>query len=202
MYAYLKGIVSEISADNVVVEVGGIGYNVKISSQTASELPSVGSEVKIYTYTSVREDAILLFGFLTASDLQMFRQLITVNGIGPKGGLSILSAMNADAIRFAILTGDVNSLAKAPGIGKKSAERVILELKGKVDALDILSPSSQGQEKVSGNIAENAIVKDATEALTALGYSATDALKAIKNVVITEDMSVDTLLKLALKEMI
>lgn len=202
MYAYLKGKICEITVDNLILEVNGIGYNVRISSQTAAELPAIGSEVKVYTYTLVREDAISLIGFLSAADLAMFRQLITVNGIGPKGGLSILSVMDADTLRFAILSGDVNAIAKAPGVGKKSAERVILELKSKIDAVEFLTNKLDSPKQDSISKVDDGIVKEATEALTSLGYSATEALKAIRQIDITEDMSVDMLLKLALKEMI
>ncbi|HBA70400.1 MAG TPA: Holliday junction branch migration protein RuvA, partial [Lachnospiraceae bacterium] len=132
MIAYMKGKIADISEDNLVLEVNGIGYNIRISSGTAGLLPGIGEEVKIYTYTYVREDAFLLYGFLTRDDLEIFRRLITVNGIGPKGGLAILSVMTADDLRFAILSGDSKAIAKAPGIGKKTAERVILDLRDKV----------------------------------------------------------------------
>ena len=105
MYAYIKGTLEEITEDSVVVETGGIGYNVKVSTTTADLLPGIGSEVKIYTYTLVREDAFSLYGFLTRDDLEIFKKLITVSGIGPKGGLAILSVMSADALRFAVMAG-------------------------------------------------------------------------------------------------
>lgn len=200
MYAYLKGVVAHVEADNCIIEVNNIGYNVRISPTTASMLPQVGEETKLFTYTSVREDAITLIGFLTMSELDMFRQLITVSGIGPKGGLSILSVMDADTLRFAILTGDSNTISKAPGIGKKSAERLILELKGKVDEKEILSIE---RPEIASSIASpvDDIVKEAAEALTALGYSSTDSMKAVKAVQRTPDMNVEDILKLALKEL-
>ena len=138
MYAYLKGTLEEIAEDAVVVEVGNIGYNVRVSATTTQGLPGIGSEVKIYTYTLVREDAFTLYGFLTKDDLEIFKKLITVNGIGPKGGLAILSVMNADALRFAIMAGDAKSIAKAPGVGNKTAERVILDLRDKISLEDTL----------------------------------------------------------------
>ena len=140
MYAYLKGTIEEITEDNLVLEVNQIGYNIKISSRTANLLEGIGSFAKIYTYTLVREDTFQLYGFLTRDDLDIFKQLITVNGIGPKGGLAILSIMSADELRFAILSGDAKAIAKAPGVGAKTAERVILDLKDKVSLEDALAP--------------------------------------------------------------
>ena len=138
MIAYVNGIVEDIAEDNVVLDVNGLGYNIKISADTASRLPGIGEPVKLYTYTCVREDAFLLYGFLTRSDLEIFKKLITVNGIGPKGGLAILSVMDGDDLRFAILSGDVKAISKAPGIGSKTAQRVILDLKDKISYDDTM----------------------------------------------------------------
>ncbi|MCH5259792.1 MAG: Holliday junction branch migration protein RuvA [Lachnospiraceae bacterium] len=205
MYAYLKGTLEEITEDNIVVEVGNIGYNVKVSTTTADLLPPLGNEVKIYTYTLVREDTFSLYGFLTRDDLEIFKKLITVNGIGPKGGLAILSVMSADALRFAIMAGDAKSIAKAPGIGSKTAERVILDLRDKVSLEDTLKGlgepvSAAGAAAVGGNL-DNAMKKEAIEALVALGYSASDATAAVKKVEVTEETTVESLLKTALKFM-
>ena len=115
-----------------VLDVGGIGYNIKISADTASRLPGIGEPVKLYTYTNVKEDSFQLFGFLSRNDLEIFKKCITVNGIGPKGALAILSVLDADSLRFAIMSGDVKAISKAPGIGAKSAERIILDLKDKI----------------------------------------------------------------------
>lgn len=205
MYAYLKGTLEEITEDNIVVEVGNIGYNVKVSTTTADLLPPLGNEVKIYTYTLVREDTFSLYGFLTRDDLEVFKKLITVNGIGPKGGLAILSVMSADALRFAIMAGDAKSIAKAPGIGNKTAERVILDLRDKVSLEDTLRGlgdpvDTAGAASGSGS-SDNNMKKEAIEALVALGYSASDATAAVKKVEITEDISVENILKTALKFM-
>ncbi len=205
MYAYIKGTLEEITEDTVVVEAGGIGYNVKISTTTAELMPPPGSEVKIYTYTLVREDAFLLYGFLTRDDLEIFKKLITVNGIGPKGGLAILSVMSADALRFAIMAGDAKSIAKAPGIGSKTAERVILDLRDKVSMEDTLrglgEPVGGLGNMAAGAGADNVMKKEAIEALVALGYSASDAAAAVKKVEVTEDTTVEGILKSALKFM-
>ena len=132
MYAYLKGTVEEITEDNLVLEAGQIGYNIKVSARTLHSIGAIGSYVKIYTYTLVREDSFSLYGFMTRDDLDIFKKLITVNGIGPKGGLAILSVMSADELRFAIVSGDARAIAKAPGVGAKTAERVILDLRDKI----------------------------------------------------------------------
>ena len=203
MYAYLKGTLEEIAEDAVVVEVGNIGYNVRVSATTTQGLPGIGSEVKIYTYTLVREDAFTLYGFLTKDDLEIFKKLITVNGIGPKGGLAILSVMNADALRFAIMAGDAKSIAKAPGVGNKTAERVILDLRDKISLEDTLLGLGEPVVTASaaGGGADNVMKREAIEALVALGYSASDATNAVKRVVVDENSTVEGILKAALNFM-
>ena len=203
MYAYLKGTLEEIAEDAVVVEVGNIGYNVRVSATTTQGLPGIGSEVTIYTYTLVREDAFTLYGFLTKDDLEIFKKLITVNGIGPKGGLAILSVMNADALRFAIMAGDAKSIAKAPGVGNKTAERVILDLRDKISLEDTLLGLGEPVVTASaaGGGADNVTKREAIEALVALGYSASDATNAVKRVEVDENSTVEGILKAALKFM-
>ncbi len=205
MIAFVKGVIEDISEDNVVIDTGGIGYNIKISEDTASSLPGIGREVKIHTYTWVREDAFQLYGFLTKDDLEIFKKLITVNGIGPKGGLAILSVMSADDLRFAILAGDAKAIAKAPGIGAKTASRVILDLKDKISIEDTLIKREMNEYSVAdglkGTNMENSARNEAVEALVALGYSPSDALKAVKKADVSQDADVETILKLALKNM-
>lgn len=207
MIAYIKGIIASISEDNLILETGGIGYNIRISTGTAGMLPGYGEEVKIHTYTYVKEDAFQLYGFLTMDDLEIFRKLITVNGIGPKGGLAILSVMNAEELRFAILAGDSKAIAKAPGIGKKTAERVILDLRDKVSAEDVFGSGIRAGESL-GVLAgrqesgAEAARKEAAEALTALGYPAAEALKAVRKVEVSEDTDTEEILKKALKYML
>lgn len=197
MIAFVKGRIDDITEDNVVIDIGGVGCNVKISSETAAFLSGMNEEVKLYTYTWVREDTFNLYGFLTRDDLEIFKKLITVNGIGPKGGLAILSVMSADSLRFAIIAGDAAAIAKAPGIGKKTAERVILDLRDKISIEDtfVSRKMNMQAEETTDKKAKN----EAVEALTALGYSASDALRAVNQVSFEEDMSVETILKLALK---
>lgn len=199
MIGFVQGKVDAISEDNVVIDTGGIGYNVRISAKTAQELPGIGQEVRLYTYTSVREDGISLFGFLSRDSLDIFKKIITVNGIGPKGGLAVLSVMSADELKFAIISGNAQAITKAPGIGKKTAERVILDLKDKISVED-----TQIRKEISsydGLPQTGKAQSEAVEALTALGYSVTDALHAVRQIEHAEEMDVEAILKLALKNM-
>ena len=199
MIGFVQGKVDAISEDNVVIDTGAIGYNVRISAKTVQELPGIGQEVRLYTYTSVREDGISLFGFLSRDSLDIFKKIITVNGIGPKGGLAVLSVMSADELKFAIISGNAQAITKAPGIGKKTAERVILDLKDKISVED-----TQIQKEISsyaGLPQTGKAQNEAVEALTALGYSATDALHAVRQIEHAEEMDVEAILKLALKNM-
>ncbi len=200
MIAYVNGVVDIISEDNVVLDVGGIGYNIKISASTAEKLPGAGKQVKLYTYTSVREDAIQLFGFLSRNDLDIFKKCISVSGIGPKGALAILSVLDADSLRFAILTGDAKAISKAPGIGAKTAERLILELKGKVRAEDTQIGQEIGGSESEG-VMDNVQKREAVEALVSLGYGRTEAVKAVNAVEGIEEMDSGAALKAALKKM-
>lgn len=197
MYAYIKGEIVDITEDNVVLECNNIGYNIKVPFSVVQRLPGIGEDVKIYTYTCVREDAFILYGFLTKDDLSIFKLLITVNGIGPKGALGILSAMSADDLRFAIIAGDAKAISKAPGIGAKSAERIILELKGKIDLEPMLTPQEPATSV--GGFMNSDAKNEAIEAMIALGYSSSEAVKAVKQLTITEDMDSGIILKDALK---
>lgn len=200
MYSYIKGILTDMEEDLVVVEAGGIGYNIYTTGQTFRLLPAIGHEVKLYTYLNVREDAMILYGFLTKDDLRVFRLLIGVNGIGPKGALAILSVMTTDDLRFAVLADDAKAIAKAPGIGAKTAQRVILELKDKLSLEDAIE---QRFEHAATEVESDAksIRTEAVQALVALGYSSSEALKAVNGVELPEDADVEYLLKAALKNM-
>lgn len=200
MFAYLKGIVGDLSEDNVIVEVGGVGMNVRISADTAARLPGIGEPVKLYTYTSVREDALQLFGFLSKNDLDIFRKCITVSGIGPKGGLAILSVLDADSLRYAILSGDVKAITKAPGIGAKTAERLILELKGKLQIDESMISREIESARTPGQ-ADTPQKREAVEALVSLGYGQAEAMKAVNAIEGIEEMDSGAVLKAALKKM-
>ncbi|MBR4086134.1 MAG: Holliday junction branch migration protein RuvA [Lachnospiraceae bacterium] len=201
MYAYLNGIIADIEEDNCIIDVNDIGYNVQISGQTMTRLPGIGERVKLYTYTNVKEDALQLYGFLSKADLEMFKKCITVSGIGPKGALGLLSAMDADDLRFAIISQDVKAISKAPGIGKRTAERLILELKDKL-AIDDTMVQKEMDAYQGGNIAiDDAQKKEAVEALVALGYGQSESLKAVNAVPGGENMDAGALLKAALKKL-
>lgn len=140
-----KGELAEKNIDSIVVEAAGVGYLIYIPTQYFDMLPDEGEDVKIYTYLCVREDAMILYGFLSKDDLEIFKLLITVSGIGPKGGLAILSTLPADDLRFAILSGDSKAISKAPGIGAKTAQRVILDLKDKLSLEDAFEKKLENQ---------------------------------------------------------
>lgn len=198
MYAYFIGKITYMSADSVVLETNNIGYNIKVSAQTIQNLGHLSGDVKLYTYTYVKEDALNLFGFLTREELELFKMMLTVNGIGPKGALSILSTLSVDTLRFAILSGDAKSIAKSPGVGAKSAERLIIDLKDKINAEDVFTINSSESNAIVVT-QELPAKKEAIEALTALGYSATDALKAVNQIDCTAESTVENILKQALK---
>lgn len=201
MIAFVKGTIDDITMDNVVIDVGGIGYNVKISADTASKLPGIGEQTKLYTYTCVREDAFLLYGFLSRNDLEIFKKCITVNGIGPKGALSILSVMDADSLRFAILSGDGKAISKAPGIGARTAERLILELKDKIKIDDDMISREINMTAGGNALADTLQKQEAVAALVSLGYGQAESLKAVNAVEGVEDMEAGAVLKAALKKM-
>lgn len=193
MIAFLKGEIAEICDDIVVIDVRGVGYNVRVPLSVTGQLPGIGQTIKIHTYTLVREDAFLLYGFLNRDDLAIFKKLILVNGIGPKGALSILSSMSADTLRFAIYSGDAKTIAKAPGIGAKTAERLILDLKDKITISDsLVTPES------NSNLTDGQNWKDAIEAMVSLGYSASEALTAIRSSGVAQDEKTENILKKAL----
>ena len=200
MYAYIKGILTDMSEDTVVVEAGGIGYNIHTTGQTFDYLPSVGEEVKLYTYLNVREDAMVLYGFLTKDDLRVFKLLLGVSGIGPKGALAILSVMTTDDLRFAVLGEDAKAIARAPGVGAKTAQRLILELKDKFSLEDAFEQKLAHANEAAAE-GMKGVKNEAVAALVALGYSSSEALQAIGKVEITEGADVEDVLKAALKNM-
>lgn len=200
MYSYMKGQLVEILEDAIVLEVNQIGYNIYIPVSMIDSFHGIGQEIKIYTYFHVKEDAMKLYGFLTRDDLNIFKLLLGVNGIGPKGALAILTVMTPDDLRFAVLGEDAKTIAKAPGIGTKTAQRLILELKDKLNLEDAFEVKSKHVSEETGNFS-SVVKSEAVQALTALGYSSTEALKAVNNVEITEDTTVEEVLKAALKQM-
>ena len=196
--SYVKGALAEKSGDRIVVEAGPVGLGIYVPLSVLEVLPPLGEEVKIYTYLQVREDDLSLYGFLNRQDLDMFRRLIGVNGIGPKGALGLLSALSPDDLRLAILTGDAKAISKAPGVGAKTAQRIILDLKDKVSAEEMLASVADTEERTSVPLMQEA-GREAATALVALGYSNLEASKAVKNVQITEDMDAEAVLRASLK---
>lgn len=181
MIAYLKGIVTHRLVEAVYVNVHDVGYRVYVSSSVQSQL-QVGEETCLYTYTNVREDAIQLYGFLTIEDYELFLMLISVSGVGPKLGLGILSAISPDQFVGLIISGDTKGLQKLPGIGKKSAERLVLELKDKIESLGIagtFTPSGTISALVKAPVG---VTEEVVEALMALGYSAQEVQPVVQDV--------------------
>lgn len=199
MISYVKGVLEEVTPEGIVVENQGIGYEILVPGSVMDRLPQTGNQVRIYTHMHVREDDLRLFGFLSREDREMFQQLIKVNGIGPKGALAILGVMDTDELRFAILSDDAKTIAKAPGIGAKTASKLILELKDKCDMEAMLERGVERHEQ--GAAGTSNAVKEATQALVALGYSSTEATQAVRKVDVTEGMEVEEILKASLKFM-
>ena len=204
MIAYIRGTLAYTEPEEgvAVLESGGIGYRILLSGRDLDLLPPVGEELRLYTHLQVREDDMSLYGFLSRSDLEMFRQLLGVNGIGPKGALGILSALRPEDLRLAVMTGDAKAISRAPGVGAKTAQRIILDLKDKVQAEDLLTPLLDGSAAVSpaaGNGLSGNAAKEAVEALVALGYTNAEAVKAVKSANVTEEMDSEAVLKASLK---
>lgn len=201
MISYIRGELVAVEKEKVIVDVGGVGYGIFMPEATMGLLPQTGNEVKLHTYLNVREDAMQLFGFLTRDDLSVFKLLIGVSGIGPKGGLSILSKLTADDLRFAVMSGDAKAISAAPGIGKKTAEKVIIELKDKLDIEDVLNRQTGDMEAAASvDSGANEVQSEAVQALVALGYGSTESLKAVKKVSL-ENATVEDVLKQALKNL-
>ena len=202
MISYIKGELTEVFEDTVVVETNGIGYNIRVPASVLDRLPSVGSSVRIYTYLYVKEDAMNLFGFLNRDDLSVFKLLLNVSGIGPKGALAILSTIGPDDLRFAVLSEDVKTISSAPGIGAKTAKRLIIELKDKLKLAEVFETALANKEKASS---ENDVLlarNEAVEALVALGYASAQARKAVQQGEKAEEKDSEQILKEALKKLI
>lgn len=194
MISYIKGNLEAKNLDNVVIDVGGIGYKIFMSINSIERIGEIGTMVKVHTYMRVREDDISLYGFCTNEELRMFEQLIGVSGVGAKSALTILSNISPSSFALAIISGDVNTLKSLPGIGAKSAQRMILELKDKMKTQDAI----QTEIMPTKTIVTNDKVRDAVEALQVLGYARKDIDLAISNID-TKDLSVEEIIKQGLK---
>ena len=201
MIGYVKGEVAGIYEDRIVLEVGGIGYNIYMPASSLDLIDSAGVQIKVYTYLLVREDALQLYGFLTKDDLDLYKLLISVNGIGPKGALALLSVMTSDELRFAILAGDSKTIGKAPGIGPKTAQRVIIDLKDKIDISAAFDDNMTAHNEDKASKGLGSVREEAAEALVALGYSQTESYKAVKSVDASYD-DVESVIKQALAQIV
>lgn len=199
MISFIRGELTEVLEDTAVVENNGIGFNIRVPMSVLAELPECGSKVKLFTYLHVKEDAMNLFGFLSRDDLEIFKMMLGVSGIGPKGALAILSTLTANELRLAVASDDAKAISKAPGVGLKTAQKMIIEMKGRISMPDFggntapLLPAGQ-------DVADDAR-SEAIAALTALGYSNSEAVLAVKKVAFTEDMDAEAVLKASLKHL-
>ena len=203
MISFVRGTLFSVSENKIEVDTGSIGYEINVPTTVLDKLPPRGQEVLLYTYLNVREDEMSLFGFLTRDALDIFKLLITVSGIGPKGALGVLSAFTPSDLRFAILSQDAKMISKAPGIGAKTAQRLIMELKDKVSLDDGLAHFNDDETVLpssSGSGADQEAKTEAVMALNALGYSGTEALKAVSKVDIS-GKTAEEIIKAALKVM-
>ena len=207
MIHFIHGTLSDVAEGLVVVEAAGVGYGIHVPASVIGALPPIGEDIKIYTYFSLTQNGVDLYGFLSPEDRAMFTMLLTVSGIGPKGALGILSALTPDDLRMAIVTGDSKAISRAPGVGNKTAQRVVLELKDKLDATEVFSSALDHGHGAGAAVAAGAAAgvygaqKEAVEALVALGYSNVEASRAVKKVELSEGMTVDQILKASLKNL-
>lgn len=197
MYSYIKGSLEETDSDSIVVENNGIGYHIFVSGRVLDELPDIGERITIYTYLHVKEDCFALYGFLSRDDLKLFRMMLNVNGIGPKGALGILTVLSGDNLRAAVVSDNAKAIAKAPGVGAKTAQKLIIELKDKVHLEDILQPGEEGENQNGGDL--SAVKQEAVQALVSLGYSQSEARSAVASVETAEGMDIEEVLKASLK---
>ena len=195
MITYIVGELTYIDNNTIILEACGVGYGITVPKSVIPSLPGIGSSIKIYTYQNVKEDALDLYGFLTMDDLKIFKQLITVNGIGPKGALSILSVISPDELRLAVISDDVKKIQSAPGIGSKTAQKLIIELKDKLKIEDVVYDLHDEKDIVKS------VRDEAVSALISLGYSNSESVSAVSALVITENMTSEDILKQALKKL-
>lgn len=204
MIGYIKGVAEEIETDAILIDRDGIGFRVYVPASYLDGGIRTGDAMRLYTYLHVKEDALTLYGFLTKDEMEVFRMLTGISGIGPKGALGILSVLGANDLRFAVLSDDAAQIAKAPGIGKKTAQKVILELRDKFKLEDAferkLAEHSQAEVPDAALQHTRDLEADVVEALVALGYSGTEALRAVRAVEERETMDQGALLGAALKK--
>ena len=199
MYAYIKGTVEYLDLESFVIDNNGIGYKILTSTNVISKI-KLHEKITTYTYLNVREDDMTLFGFLSNEEVSVFKLLISVSGIGPKGALAIMSQLTLDELRMAVISEDYKAIAKANGIGPKTAQRAVIELKDKFKLEDIFMDGDMSDDL--SDAANDDIITEAAMALTSLGYSNVEALRAIKKIDGADKMTVEELLSAALKKLI
>ena len=199
MYAFIEGKVCEKSAGELILLAGGVGYQINCSMNTLAAAPAIGETMRCYTWLSVREDAMELFGFASREEKRMFQSLTSVSGVGSKMALALLGSMPLKDLNLAILLGDVTALSRAPGIGKKTAQRIALELKDKVSQEDVSAAAGAASPAMAQAMTADCVT-EALEALQALGYTPGEARAAIQSVRDQSDKT-DELIKLALRSM-
>ena len=197
MYEYIRGQFQGISKDYVVIELNNIGYKIFTSGNTMSNMPKVGDEVLLYLEQIVREDFIGLYGFTTREELEMFKLLLSINGVGAKAALSLLSMSTVNNLKYAIMMGDEKHITRAPGIGKKTAQRIILELKDKLKPDELTSEEGQLIEGINDNSDYSFNINETLSALMALGYTEKEAQKALEKV--DKTLSIENMIKESLK---
>ena len=196
MYAYIEGTIDEITETQLILDHDGIGYELTMSQSDLSRLAGRRERMRIHTYYQVSENGVALYGFLTKEAKELFLLLVTVNGVGPKAAIAILGTLSAEDLRFAIIGEDVKAISAAPGVGPKTAKRIILDLKDKIDFVETVESHVN-----SGGQAELSAKNDAMAALVALGYSSSDAVRVFADMEITEDMQADDLIRIALRKL-
>ena len=197
MYEYIRSQFQGISKDYVVIELNNIGYKIFTSGNTMSNMPKVGEEVLLYLEQIVREDFIGLYGFTTREELEMFKLLLSINGVGAKAALSLLSISTVNNLKYAIMMGDEKHITRAPGIGKKTAQRIILELKDKLKPDELTSEEGQLIEGINDNSDYSFNINETLSALMALGYTEKEAQKALEKV--DKTLSIENMIKESLK---
>lgn len=197
LFAYIRGKLEYKHNEYIVVEANGVGYKIYTSLSTIQDVGSAGDEVKIYTHLHVREDIMSLYGFMTQEELGMFELLLGVSGVGPKAAISVISSMSVSKFGLSVITDDYKSLTKAPGIGNKTAQRIVLELKDKINKTDLVASFNEEDEAIIAS-KDNSRVSEAISALVVLGYTAYEAGKAVA-AVYSDDMELEAIIKNALK---
>ena len=204
MLAYVKGELAQKQIGYVVIDVGGLGYKIFMSEPSIDEIGNIGDTVKVHTYYRVSEDDISLFGFNTQEELRMFELLISVSGIGAKTALAMLACIEPSQFAIAVISNDIDTLKKIPGVGPKSAQRIVLELKDKMkkeqQIAELTNASLEQKSKVKKIIVADSKVQEATDALQVLGYTKKDVEKALEQID-TNDLSVEDIIKRALREL-